>query len=108
VLDLLTKREPYYRSAILLFDLAENNEIDAFISPISIFNLYYILRKINGNAAAISTITKRRLILGITRIDQRVVDCALTSGSNDIEDALQYYTAVENNIEKERYTNHDL
>jgi hypothetical protein len=48
------------------------------------------------------------LILGIARIDQRVVDFALTSGFNDIEDAIQYYTAVENNIEIERYTNHGL
>ena len=99
VLDLLTKREPFFQSAILLFNLAEQKEIDAYISPISISNLFYILRKINGNAAAISAINKLRLILGIVRMDQRVVDFALTSGFNDIEDALQYYTAVENNME---------
>jgi len=39
------------------------------------------------------------LILGIAPIDQRVVDIALASGFDDIEDALQYYTAVENNME---------
>src|SRR3972149_1106332 len=99
VLDLLTKREPFFQSAILLFNLAEQKEIDAYISPISISNLFYILRKINGNAAAISAINKPRFILGIVRMDQRVVDFALTSGFNDIEDALQYYTAVENNME---------
>ena len=99
VLDLLTKREPFFQSAILLFNLAEQKEIDAYISPISISNLYYILRKTSGNAAAISAINTLRLILGIAPMDQRVVDIALASGFDDIEDALQYYTAVENNME---------
>ena len=99
VLDLLTKREPFFQSAILLFNLAEQKEIDAYISPVSISNLYYILRKISGNAAAVSAINTLRLILGIAPIDQRMVDIALASGFDDIEDALQYYTAVENNME---------
>ena len=99
VLDLLTKREPFFQSAILLFNLAEQKEIDAYISPVSISNLYYILRKTSGNAAAISAINTLRLILGIAPIDQRMVDIALASGFDDIEDALQYYTAVENNME---------
>jgi len=99
VLDLLTKREPFFQSAILLFNLAEQKEIDAYISPVSISNLYYILRKISGNAAAVSAINTLRLILGIAPMDQRVVDIALASGFDDIEDALQYYTAVENNME---------
>jgi predicted nucleic acid-binding protein len=99
VLDLLTKREPFFQSAILLFNLAEQKEIDAYISPISISNLYYILRKTSGNAAAISAINTLRLILGIAPMDQRMVDIALASGFDDIEDALQYYTAVENNME---------
>ena len=99
VLDLLTKREPFFQSAILLFNLAEQKEIDAYISPVSISNLYYILRKTSGNAAAISAINTLRLILGIAPMDQRMVDIALASGFDDIEDALQYYTAVENNME---------
>ena len=92
-------REPFFQSAILLFNLAEQKEIDAYIRPVSISNLYYILRKTSGKAAAISAINTLRLILGIAPMDQRMVDIALASGFDDIEDALQYYTAVENNME---------
>ena len=38
---------------------------------------------------------KLRLLFKITRINENIVDQALTSGFKDFEDALQYYSAIE-------------
>jgi len=38
-------------------------------------------------------------LLRICSIDEKIIDLALSSDFEDFEDAIQYYTAVENNID---------
>lgn len=44
VIDLLAKREPFCYSAAAIFDLAERQKVQAFVSPLTLVTVYYILR----------------------------------------------------------------
>lgn len=43
VIDLLAKREPFRRSAATIFDLAEQQKIDANVNALTLVTVYYIL-----------------------------------------------------------------
>ena len=98
VIDLLTKREPFYQSAANVFSLAADKKIHLYISPVLISNLFYILRKILGREEAINTIRKLRILVGIVNIDEEIVDLVLSSKFKDIEDGFQYYGALQEKI----------
>jgi predicted nucleic acid-binding protein len=98
VIDLLTKREPFYQSAAKVFSLAADKKINLYISPVLISNLFYILRKILGREEAINTIRKLRILVGIVTIDEEIVDLVLSSKFKDIEDGFQYYGALQDKI----------
>jgi predicted nucleic acid-binding protein len=98
VIDLLTKRHPFYEAASKLFSLAADRKIDLFISPIIVSNLHYILRKAIGQAEAINAIIKLRVLTKIVTIDEEIVDLVLSSKYKDIEDGFQYYGAIKEKI----------
>jgi predicted nucleic acid-binding protein len=98
VIDLLTKREPFYSSASKLFSLAADKNIDLYISPIIITNLHYILRKAIGIEEAINAIRKLRTLVNIVTINEGIVDIVLSSKFKDIEDGFQYYSALNEKI----------
>jgi predicted nucleic acid-binding protein len=98
ILDLLAKREPYYPYAAELFSLADSGKINIYVTPIIITNIHYILRKAVGKDKTIKSLLKLKLLVKILAVDEKIVELALTSDFNDFEDAVQYYTARENNI----------
>jgi predicted nucleic acid-binding protein len=98
VLDLLTKREPYYISAAMLFSLSAEKKIDLYISPVMTANLHYILRKSIGQVEAVNAIRKLRVLVNVVTIDEDIVDLVLSSKFKDIEDGFQYYCALSEKI----------
>jgi len=99
ILDLLAKREPFYLDSAKLFTLIEQKKIKAFTSPLIFANVHYILRKLSSNEIARRSLSKLKTFLTILPIDERIIELALASNFKDFEDAIQYYTAVGNNIE---------
>lgn len=99
VLDLLAQRQPYYPFAAQFFSLAEKGKITACISPLIFANLHYILRKQSSKEEAIKNLKKLRVLVTVLPINEKIIDLALASDFRDFEDAIQYYTAVENELE---------
>lgn len=99
ILDLLAKREPFYKAAAELFSLVEKSSIEAYISPIIITNLHYILCKLKNKDQAIRNLRKLRLLVKILPVDEKIIDLALVSDFKDLEDDIQYYTAKEFGIQ---------
>jgi predicted nucleic acid-binding protein len=99
ILDLLAKREPFYQCAAELFLLVEKQRIKAYVSPIIITNLHYVLSKLKNKKQAIQSLQKLKLLVKILPVDEKIVELALASDFNDFEDAIQYYTAKENGID---------
>jgi predicted nucleic acid-binding protein len=98
VLDLVQKREPFFKEAASLFSLVEENKVKGFVSPLIFANLFYILRKIENNKFAIQVLTRLKAILHVLTLDEKTVELALSSGFKDFEDAIQYYSALEANL----------
>jgi predicted nucleic acid-binding protein len=98
ILDLLAQREPHYIHAARLFTLIDQNEIVAYTSPLIFANLHYLLKKQTSNILALKSLRKLKTLINILSIDERVIEQSLNSEFNDFEDAIQYFTAVNNGI----------
>ncbi len=98
ILDLLAEREPHYIHAARLFTLIDQNEIIAYTSPLIFANLHYLLKKQTTNLLALKSLRKLKTLINILPIDERVIEQSLNSEFNDFEDAIQYFTAVNNGI----------
>lgn len=98
ILDLLAERKPYYIHAARLFTLIDQNKITAYTSPLIFANLHYLLKKQTTNLLALKSLRKLKTFINILPIDERVIEQSLDSGFNEFEDAIQYFTAVNNGI----------
>ena len=64
-----------------------------------IVGLVYIIRKYKSEKEVIKTLNKLKLLVNILPVDERIITLALASDFKDFEDAIQYYAAMENNLE---------
>ena len=60
-----------------------------------------VYRKKNGNKAneARKVLIKVKLLVKILPLDKKILELALSSDFKDFEDAIRYYTALENKLE---------
>jgi predicted nucleic acid-binding protein len=96
VIDLLSRREPFFEEAAELFSLADKKQVELSVSSLTIANTSYaLLRQMDSNKAK-SVLRKLRLILKILPLDDKIVGLALNDETfSDFEDGLQYFTAIE-------------
>ncbi|MDR1286404.1 MAG: PIN domain-containing protein [Treponema sp.] len=103
ILDISIKRDESLENdineAIKLVNLIESGEYKGYTSTVIFTNTYYIQRKLKDHNTAINFLKKLRLILTVLNIDGKIIQKALESGFSDFEDAVQYYTAVENKMD---------
>jgi predicted nucleic acid-binding protein len=95
-LDLLMDRKPFVEHSGQLFELAENGDIQLCISGLSFDSLFYVMRPAIGAKKSIAKLRLLRKHVKVAEVNTRVVDRALQSGWTDLEDALQYFCAVQN------------
>ena len=93
VADLFLKREPFCENSLKLFTLGFHKKITLYVSSLSYATLAYLVRKMK-NEERVLLFEKLRNITETTTVDRQTVDKALISDFSDLEDALQYYSAV--------------
>lgn len=94
VLDVLARREPWYGDVARLVSLADKQEIEVVVSPLSFATVAYLLSKGGNAAVAMDSLRKFRVLADVSVMDGLVVDKALHSGFGDFEDGLQHYSAL--------------
>lgn len=94
LLDVFLERHPFCTSAQQVWTLVENKRLHAAISAISVMNIFFIMRKLTSVAKAHQAV--RALIESFTIIETsaRLISRALRSEISDLEDAVQYYSAL--------------
>lgn len=98
VLDLLAKREPFYKSAAQVFSLADKHKIKLTVSSLTFANTNYVLTRLKSAKEAREILRKFKILVKILSLNEKIVDLALNDEDfKDFEDGLQYYTALENN-----------
>ena len=93
VADLFLKREPFCENSLKLFTLGFHKKITLYVSSLSYTTLAYLVRKMKKEERVL-LFEKLRNITETTTVDRLTVDKALISDFSDLEDALQYYSAV--------------
>jgi Predicted nucleic acid-binding protein, contains PIN domain len=97
ILDFFFDREPFSENASKILSLCESKEIIGFVTPVIISDVYYLLRQTAKHEKVIEKLTLLISLLEVLIIDKRVVIKALNSNFKDFEDALQNYSAEQNN-----------
>lgn len=99
VLDLLQKREEFYREAQELFTLSDKKKIKLYVSSLTIANTHYLLSRHYSSDDSRKILAKFKVLVEVLSFDDKIIDLALASDLKDFEDAIQFYTAIENNMD---------
>ena len=98
VLDLLGKRESFLKEAQELFTLGDKGKVKLFVSALTFANTYYILSQQLKVSSARKVLRQFKVLVEVVPIDDKVIELALDSEFKDFEDAIQYYSAIENGV----------
>jgi predicted nucleic acid-binding protein len=100
VIDLLSRREPFFEEAASLFSLADKKQIELAVSALTMANTSYVLLRQMDSDNTKSILRKLRLIVNILPLNDKIIGLALNDNTlSDFEDGLQYFTAIENEQE---------
>lgn len=100
VIDLLSRRKEFYDEAADLFSRADRKELVLAISSLTFANTNYILTKLKSAKEAREILRKFKVLVEILSLDDKITQLALSDDDfPDFEDGLQYYSAVENQID---------
>jgi len=100
ILDVLLKQEPFYKDSFVIFQLADNGNIKGILAAISLTNVFFLLRKARKNADEVYQIMDNLTSLfSIAPINEKSISNALSLRWKDFEDAVQYMTAKESNVD---------
>jgi predicted nucleic acid-binding protein len=90
VLNKLLKQLDFYAGSNAIFTLAEIGQITGYISASAVTDIYYIIRKSLGKAAAHEAIKKMLLVFSPATVTGNDIYKALDLEWNDFEDSVQY------------------
>ncbi len=76
LLDVLAKREPFYKDAARIWSMAERGRIEAQVSVISFNNIYYILRRAGNRKAAEQALRLMRNVFTAVPLNTQVLNQA--------------------------------
>lgn len=96
VLDLLGKREPFYEDTKLFLSLHSNGLARLQLAESSLGNLYHLVFNVYKLTYSEFTLSEFIKVCDILSTGKEVIYKSLISNFKDKEDALQYFTALEN------------
>ena len=99
ILDISIKREMNINDSVKIINIIEKGLYKGYTSSVIFSNVYYIQKKFIGHNVSINFLKNLRLLLTVLNVNDRIIQKALESEFNDFEDAIQYFTALENNID---------
>jgi predicted nucleic acid-binding protein len=94
LIDVWAKQEPFYTDSARVWTLAEEGQIKGFISAISFNNTYYVIRRLRTRQTANRMMVLLRDTFTPMPLDKQILDQAIDSGLDDLEDAIQYFSAI--------------
>jgi predicted nucleic acid-binding protein len=91
ILDFFFDRDPYSDNAAKILSLCEEKVIIAYITPVILSNVYYLLRQTASHIKIIEHLTKLISITEVLQITKATIIQALNFDFKDFEDALQNF-----------------
>ncbi len=98
LLDFYFDRQPFSQDAAEILLRCEEKLIEGYVTPVIISNLYYILSKTAIHEKVLMQLSNLLEILQISQMPKEVILKAINSEFKDFEDALQNFSAENENI----------
>lgn len=95
VIDMLADRDGFADAASEVFDAAGRGEIKLSVCALSYSTIYYILRRHSCKEVALEALRELTRTVSVLPVDSHVIQSALSSEFSDYEDAIQYYSAMQ-------------
>ena len=89
VLDVLQKREPYWRDSSVIWKLCETEQAEGFVSALTFANLVYVMRRELDPSQIREVLEKLRLIFRFADLTAADLEKAAEMGWDDFEDVVQ-------------------
>lgn len=99
ILDVLTKREPHYEMSAKVFELCRRQYVEGIVSSLSFPTMAYVLRKEMDLERIFHSFEMLTKFFKISIVDKKVVTEAIASKRPDIEDSMQYFSALTSNAD---------
>lgn len=93
ILDFFFDRMPFSEESSQILSLCEKKEIQGYVTSIMVSNIYYLLRKTAKHEKVIDNLKMLLNVVNVTITNKKVVVEALNSEFKDFEDALQNFSA---------------
>ena len=99
IVDVAHEREPFFAESDRILTFVEEAQIQGYISASTFSDLYYIIRRDRGRDWTLEFLRQLATFCQVATVDNSVISIALTCKFKDLEDAIQYSTAVINLID---------
>ena len=94
VLDVMLKREPFYRASAEILGLTKRDTIEEYVSASAITDIYYLAYRQLRNKVMVRKLMKELLtVVSIASVSEQEIENALDLEWNDFEDSVQYSVA---------------
>ena len=100
VLDVLLRREPFFKAATEVLNLTQRDDVREYISASAITDIYYIASKQMKSRDAVRDLLKRLLmVVSVAAVSEQEIRNALELAWADFEDSVQYSVALLNEMD---------
>lgn len=100
VLDVLLRREPFFRTAAEVLNLTQRDDVREYVSASAITDIYYIANKQMKDRDDVRDLLKRLLmVVSVAAVSEREIQNALNLAWGDFEDPVQYSVALLNEMD---------
>ena len=99
LIDWLLDREPFSYYATKIIELTENNEIESYVSALTLANTYYIISKELNRKVADEFLKDSLKLFQFIDITKEMTKKAIVKKNKDFEDDIHYHAAVENKLD---------
>ena len=94
LIDILERREPFFLQSANILELGFRRRLHLYATSLSFINGIYVSRKSIGKETAIEKTKVLRKAIDVSPISSNEFDMALALNIKDVEDALQYCSAL--------------
>lgn len=99
IVDVALERQPHFDASQQVLLLVEQGQIEGYISASTFSDLYYIIRRARGREWTTDFLNWLVTYCQIATVNETAIRMALAANFRDFEDAIQYSTAVVNQLD---------
>ena len=99
IVDDALEREPFLEVSEQVLVLVEQGQVEGYISASIFSDLYYIIRRARGREWTLTYLRQLVNFCRVATVDSTAINMALNLNFRDIEDAIQYSSAVLNHLD---------